>query len=432
MVNQSERGVDAASTDEHQPSSPGRAAAVVWTLKRAEARAPVAVSSKCARPRFSARARKTAPGAGALPFLFRSLGFLLLLTALPSLAQWNYPPTKTVDASDTYFGKTYPDPYRWLEDLKDKDVAAWFKAQAELTDGLLAKIPGRDALVQEWLALDKLKPAAYTDITYENGRVFYKKTLGGENVGKLYLRQGWNGAEKLLYRSGHLQGRGADHHQHLHPFVGRQACHPGADFRRRGMVGAAGFGRGQGSPAAGDHLPLLGALGWMRDNQSFFYDAGKTTDIKSLDIELNRKTRVHKLGADVTADRDVFSDESNPELDITPKESPNASMDESYPDYVVGSVSTVQNEMRIFYAPGLRIEGTENHNGMSCASPRIIWSGASAFHGDYVYAVTHTDAPKYKLVRTSVKHPDWAHAETVVPEGTDSILSHHQEPGIIS
>ena len=45
---------------------------------------------------------------------------------------------------------------------------------------VLAKIPGRDALVDEWMALDKLKPASYSAISYENGRVFYKKTLGGE------------------------------------------------------------------------------------------------------------------------------------------------------------------------------------------------------------------------------------------------------------
>ena len=35
--------------------------------------------------------------------------------------------------------------------------------------------------------------------------------------------------------------------------------------------------------------------------------------------------------------------------------------------------------------------------------------------------MSHTDAPKYKVVRTRVKHPDWAHAETVVTEGPDSI-----------
>ena len=62
-----------------------------------------------------------------------------------------------------------------------------------MTDDLLAKIPGRDALVQEWTALDKLNPATYSGITYEHGRVFYKKTLGGENVGKLYYREGWEG-----------------------------------------------------------------------------------------------------------------------------------------------------------------------------------------------------------------------------------------------
>ena len=51
----------------------------------------------------------------------------------------------TVEAEDTYFGKTYKDPYRWLENLKDKEVETWFKAQAEVTDGLVGKIPGREA-----------------------------------------------------------------------------------------------------------------------------------------------------------------------------------------------------------------------------------------------------------------------------------------------
>ncbi len=123
----------------------------------------------------------------------------LLALATPAYAQWKYPSTKTVGAKDTYFGKTYADPYRWLEDLKDQAVEAWFKAQATLTDQLLDRIPARDALAEEWMKLDKLQPARYSGIQYENGRVFYRKTLGGENVGKLYYRQGWKGAEKLLF-----------------------------------------------------------------------------------------------------------------------------------------------------------------------------------------------------------------------------------------
>jgi len=132
-----------------------------------------------------------------------------VLFCAPAFAQWAYPPTPTVDVADTYFGKTYKDPYRWLENRKDKAVEGWFKAQADLTDGILAKIPGSASLAQEWLALDKLKPARFSYIIYVNGRVFYKKTLGGENIGKLYYREGWTGAEKLLlekvnYDDGHF------------------------------------------------------------------------------------------------------------------------------------------------------------------------------------------------------------------------------------
>ena len=64
---------------------------------------------------------------------------LSALTTVTCLAQWQYPPSKTVDASDTYFGKTYRDPYRWLESLKGTDVEAWFQAQATMTDGILGK-----------------------------------------------------------------------------------------------------------------------------------------------------------------------------------------------------------------------------------------------------------------------------------------------------
>ena len=69
--------------------------------------------------------------------------FLLIsfLWAGQSSAQWNYPPTRTVDVTDTYFGKTYADPYRWLENTKDKEVVDWFKAQAIVTDNVLDKIP---------------------------------------------------------------------------------------------------------------------------------------------------------------------------------------------------------------------------------------------------------------------------------------------------
>src|SRR5436190_5965268 len=168
--------------------------------------------------------------------------------------------------------------------------------------------------------------------------------------------------------------------------------------------------------------PSYGPIGWTKDNNAFFYDAGKVTDIQSQEIELNRKTRLHKLGTEVAADTDFFSNESSPELKIAPKEFPSASIDESYPDYLIGFVGTVQSEMRCFYAPVSEMKNKKIKWDVLCEASDNLVRGM-AFHGNYVYAITHTGAPKYKVVRTSVKHPDWAHAETVIPEAGDSIQS---------
>src|SRR5262249_45374166 len=149
-------------------------------------------------------------------------------------------------------------------------------------------------------------------------------------------------------------------------------------------------------------------IGWTKDNKTFFYDAGNVADIKSPEIELNRKTRLHKVGTDFAHDLDFFSNESYPDLGIAPKEFPSASIDESYPDYVIGFLGTVQNEMRIVYAPVSEMKKNKIKWNVLCQQSDNLVRGM-AFDRDYVYAITHSGAPKYKIVRTSTKHPDWAH-----------------------
>ena len=354
------------------------------------------------------------------------VGTIALLAQASS--PWVYPPTRTVEASDTYFGVTYTDPYRWLENLKDKDVEAWFKAQADLTDGLLARIPARDALANEWMALDKLKPASYSAITYESGRVFYKKTLGGENVGKLYYRDGWKGVEHLLFDPSSVSPKGAKagdvativsyvpSPDGRHVVLGLSAA--GAEFSELRPLDVS-----TRTLLPESIYPSYGPLSWTMDSTSFLYDAGKVTDLKNAKIELNRKTRLHRLGADVATDVDVLSNESYPDLAIDAKEMPMASIDESFPSYVIGNVSTVQNEMRLFYAPASQMTAGGKLMWKVLAKPSDNLVRGIVFHKDSIYAVTHEGAPRYKVIRTLVDHPDWKTAETVVPEATDSIQS---------
>jgi prolyl oligopeptidase len=352
--------------------------------------------------------------------------FGVCAVAAPCFAQVQYPPTKTVDVTDTYFGVAYKDPYRWLEDLKNEAVSRWFKAQATLTDDLLAKIPARDALADEWMRLDKLQPAKYDGIMVENDRVFYKKTLGGENVGKLYYRDGWNGAENLLFDPAKFRPKGAGEGD----VTTIQGIAPSPDGKHVALgLSAAGaeyseikiIDVGKREVLSESWYPSrFGPLGWTMDSSSFFYSMCKVFDITSSDIELNTKTKIHRLDTPVTADIDVFSNEANPDLGITSMELPFASIDESFPAYVIGTVGTVQQEMRLFYAPSSQMKkGKLEWSVLAQTSDNLV--RGLAFYKDKVYAVTHGGASKYKLIRTSVEHPDWSRAETVLPEAKDSI-----------
>ena len=355
------------------------------------------------------------------------LAFTLLLLGLStaSPAQWKYPVTKTVDASDVYFGTTYKDPYRWLEDLKDKDVAAWFKEQAELTDAALARIPGRKALADQWMELDKLRPASYGQITYENGRVFYKKTLGGENVGKLYFREGTDGAEKLLFDpDAYSKGSKTVIQNFLPSWDGRHVVlglsAGGAEWSELRVLKVD-----DGTLLPERLYPCWSASGWAPDSQSFFYDGGKVTDIKSMEIELNRQTRVHTLGTPVGDDVDILSNESCPGLGISAREIPQTAIDEACPEYVLGQIATVQREQRLVYAPASELRDLR--------TGKVGWKVACTLaddivdlvapQGGFFYGATHAGAPRSKVVRTPVKNPDWRQAETVIPEAADTLHS---------
>lgn len=69
-----------------------------------------------------------------------------LFTNLIAQAQYKYPFSKTVDSSNTWYNVTVKDPYRWLENMKDKNVEDWYKSQNNLTDSILNTLSFSDSL----------------------------------------------------------------------------------------------------------------------------------------------------------------------------------------------------------------------------------------------------------------------------------------------
>ena len=280
------------------------------------------------------------------------------------------------------------------------------------------------------MELDKLQPARYTSITYENGTGLLQEDPRGRERGQALLPRGMERGGEAALRSGHLQG-GRDDDDREPAFPRSTAV------RRAGFVGAGSRilrdpdpGRRPRNAPSRKHLPVL---------RPVRLDAGQQVPLlRRREGDRHQEPRHRAEPQDEAAQgRDRASSRTSTSSatkatrswESQPKEFPSASIDESYPDYIVGSLFTVQNEMRIFYAPISGLKSRKIKWKVLCKPSDNLVRGM-AFHKDQVYAVTHANAPHYKVVRTSVKHPDWAHAETVVPGSEGLHPVHREEQGL--
>ena len=102
-----------------------------------------------------------------------------------------YPLTKKGETVDLYFDTKVNDPYRWLEDDKSAETAAWVKAENEVTYDYLSKIPFRTALkdrLQKLWNYEKIgAPSTEGSFSYflknnglQNQSVLYRKDASGK------------------------------------------------------------------------------------------------------------------------------------------------------------------------------------------------------------------------------------------------------------
>ena len=108
----------------------------------------------------------------------------------------SYPTTKTGSVVDNYFGTDVADPYRWLEDDRAKDTAAWVKAQNKVTNDYLTKIPFREQikhrLTEMWNFEKIIDPFTESEYTY------YYKNNGLQNQYVVYRKKGQGPSEVFL------------------------------------------------------------------------------------------------------------------------------------------------------------------------------------------------------------------------------------------
>jgi len=351
-----------------------------------------------------------------IPFII-AIGF-----SHEAFAQYVYPPTKTVDSSDTYFGVTYKDPYRWLEYKQTPDVGTWFKQQAIYTDSILNNLNGRDELIAEWKRLDQLKPAKISNLVYENGRIFYRKTMPGESVGKIYYREGMMGSEHLLFDPTiYIPGKTITVERFIPSHDGKKI---GIVYARDGAeIGTLIIITVDTKRLLKDSVSsALNILSWTFDDRAFLYFHAYNNRSLNATNE-DHKIRLHVIGTDLATDADFFSNAAYPGLKITPETDPTyAAVDEGSKGYIFsGHGNMLKSETLQYYAPIEQLD-----------SGKISWKTLCTFADsiqinevlidDSVYAISHYNARNRKVVATSLKDPDWQHAVTIAAEKPGMIV----------
>ena len=335
------------------------------------------------------------------------------------------PPVAPVKAaSDAYFGTTVTDTYRYMEDMSSADVQQWAKAQADYARGVLDAIPGRAPLLARIRELDdSVKERVQFVALSGGGLVFYEKRGADDNQLKLYVRQGYKGAERLLVDPDALAK--ADGTPHAIEFF--QASNNGRFVAVAVSAGGSedatihvmdvATGKDVMAPIDRAHYSYVA---WLPDDSGFFYMRLKALPAGAPETDKYKHATAwfHRMKGGA-ADVAVVTAGDATHLKIADAEMPIVAPVVGTSWTVAVPANGVENEIDLYAAP----QG-------KALDPKLKWrklvgreSQATGFaiHGDDLYLLTHLNASRYKVIRTSVSHPDIALADVVVAPGEEVV-----------
>jgi prolyl oligopeptidase len=359
---------------------------------------------------------------------FAGLSLLLVGAALavrPAAKQTGQPspapaaPIRPV--TDDYFGVKVVDPYRYLENMKDPEVQAWFKAQNDYTRAILAKLSGHKALLERIKQLDNAAPAKVGSVwRLVNGRYFYLKTLPQDIQPKLYMRDGLTGKETLLVDAEKFMRAGGPPYA-INYFTpsddGRYVAYgvsPGGSENAVLHVLDTTSGRDTGETI--DRAQFGDVVAWLPGEHSFLYNRLQKLGpgMPPIARYLDSRVYLHAVGTDAEKDTPILGASLSSAVTIAPTDIP----------FVV--TQTGSGFALALVAHGVRREFTLYDAAVTTlAQGRPEWQKVCdvdddvtgfAIHGDTLYLLTHKDAPRFKVVRTELSRPDLAHAEAVLPQ----------------
>lgn len=325
-------------------------------------------------------------------------------------SQLQYPETAKVDTVDTYFGEELRDPYRWLEDDRSEQTAAWVKSQNDLTFGFLEKIPYRNQVLKR---LEELYNYERLGAPFKEGDYYYFfKNDGLQNHSVLYRKKELDGTPEVFldpntFSSDGTTGLSAISFTKDGSLAAYLITEGGSDWRKAIVL------RTSDKAILEDTLADIkfSDIAW-KGNDGFYYSSYD----KPKGSELSAKTQhhklyYHKLGTPQKEDKLVFGGEQ------TPRRYVGGYVTEDERFLIVSAAnSTTGNELYIqdLKDPkGKLVNIVDNFD-----NDHYVLTN----DGDRLIIHTNLGAPNNRLVEVNFKNPAPANWKVFLPE-TEHVMS---------
>ena len=339
-------------------------------------------------------------------------------TQLPPMAQVN-------PVEDEYFGVKITDPYRYMEDLQDSPTVRWIEEQSDYARTILNSIPGRQELIDKMTEFDSRESAqiSWLRIT-DNDRYFYLKTMPENQVGKLFLRNGFNRTEILLFDPVNFSADTSSTY-----ILTNVSPSPDGSMVFFVLYPANGTGENLFITMNVENREIIeqsdqdwmSIASWLPDGRSYLINLpSEATLPQGIPRFYDSQIFLHFIGADSNKDRVIFSRKECPELGIKPADVPNAIYDKNS-QCIFCSLLSSDKRNHVFYMPASNLNEKEINWKLLFEREDEVYNFAASDKD--IYLRTSKNSPNFRILKISLADPDLDRADVAVPENPQASLT---------
>jgi prolyl oligopeptidase len=322
------------------------------------------------------------------------------------------PRARVAVVTDTYFGETLRDPYRWMENDEDPDWLPFLKGENAHTRAVLATIPGREALLKRIQQLSG--DAALTRSVHRaGGKLFIEQRPAGADNYRLFVEE--HGVRRVLIDPTALSN--ATSHQsldwwHTSPDGSHVVYGLSKDGSEDSVLHILKVADGTDLPERIANTEAANPA-WLDDGSGFFYNQ-LTGKVDTPERYLDSQARFHRLGTAPDSDPIVMKRGLDPAVQYQRIQAP-AVVTCYGSRYALLGLSDVRNEFRLLIAPVA-----------DAVANRARWVPVAEFEdeitdadidGETLYLLANNGHPRGRILKAAVTAPAVAGAVEVVAEG---------------